>query len=323
MQILVPQGIGDALWALTKVQDVVKRARAATTDILIACTNPNEIESRAFDLLKRFDFVSGVSVCRLPLNISGGPGIHAPGPLADGNGCYRYVDSGPGTLYPEIIDFVLIPNGALERGTRLEAWLPEYEIDWDICRQLKTTPAEQHTANDLLEDGPYVVFFFGSTEGNTTAGHNKDALWRPYEWYTLGQLVKATGRRVIVVGATWDWSYYQNFGLSFNPDPKHWQCLIGKTNTGVLSEILRRASCVVAYQSGVGVLASYLGTRTAMFWRPKGNSVLPNLYVSFEESMASGWVKPETLEKGDYLPLIYTRCTPQSIFDEMKTRGWL
>jgi len=79
---------------------------------------------------------------------------------------------------------------------------------------------------------------------------------------------------------------------------------------------------VISYQAGVGIVSTYLGTPTAIFWRPYGDSISPQWILSFDERMASAWVPPATIEAGKHLPLIYGRHGIQHIVSEIRRRGW-
>jgi hypothetical protein len=65
-----------------------------------------------------------------------------------------------------------------------------------------------------------------------------------------------------------------------------------------------------------------LGTPTALWWRPEGDSISPDAYLSFKEAMASAWVPPATLAAGKHLPLIYGRESPDDILSAIKERRW-
>src|SRR5258708_15469117 len=72
---------------------------------------------------------------------------------------------------------VLIPNAPLEHGIRLENWLPQYAINWDIWRHFRFDITERVFAADLHERiGDYAVFYPGPLHGNTVDGHNRGAI---------------------------------------------------------------------------------------------------------------------------------------------------
>ena len=116
-----------------------------------------------------------------------GPAL-LPGPQATPEGYYRYLPDGK-EWAPEGIDYVLMPNAALERAIRLEDWLPEFKTNWGIMEDFVFTEAEQDFARHFADRiGRFVTFFMAGKSGSSTdsAGHNRNALWKPEEWVELG-----------------------------------------------------------------------------------------------------------------------------------------
>lgn len=318
MRFLVPQGIGDAAWALFKVQSIARAHEGpdARIDIALTCRNKSTIESRALDFVRRFSFVDSVEM-------RPGLSIHRD-PVFTPEGYWNYIDDG-------FYDFdgerfcVLIPNAALERGQRLESWLPRHAINWRIFDDFRIMESEQATAQ-ALEDrlGHYVVFYPGPLDGNTTQGHNRNTIWRPSDWIALGAAIHKRYRLPIVtVGAPYDAPYYDSLlGPFLNGSSGYWTNLIGNTTIGELYAITSQARFCVSYQAGVGIVATYLGTPTAIFWRARGDSIVPDAYLSFEERMASAWAPPAMLAAGTHLPLIYGRHGVDHIMTTIANRGW-
>jgi len=303
MNFLVPQGIGDSVWALLKIQDISKKIGDGVINVFIACFDPNNIsEARSLEFVRRFDFVDKCEMYQMPM--AGRQGcVLLPGDPADANGLYRYIDSGATTLPG--IDFVLIPNYTLERGIRIEDWLPDYEINWDVMDHFK------FEETNLFK--PYVVFFLASTAGNTTAGHNRNSIWTPEQWVELGRRIQKLGCDIIVVGADYDRSYYADYIAPLLREDDRWFNCIGAFDIGETFAIVKNARFVVSYQSGIGIVANYMNVPVAIFWRAKGDSISPNSYISFEEEMASAWAKPGV----KFLPLIYSRHDVDYIIKEI------
>jgi hypothetical protein len=318
MNILVPQGIGDSIWALHKVQDLVKKRGGGPLHLKVACAADGGVEARALEFLSRFDFVDSVSMYPMQTEPGAAGIILLPGPPYDEAGYYRYIPDGPTFLAG--IDYVMMPNAALERGIRLEQWLPELHTNWDVTRRFRFLFEEEMYGEALKERlGGYVIFQMGSAAANTYAGHNRGPLWHPGDWHALGlEIEKRFGLKIVMVGAEYDRDYVETI---LHP-PASWIDLVGKCSIGKTFAVVKRARFAVTYQSGIGILASYFGVPTAIFWRPKGDSVSPDFYASFEESMASAWVRPDMLSLGKHLPLIYTKCHVTGILEEIERRGW-
>lgn len=310
MRFLIPQGIGDVLWALLKIQSVAKTIGDGNIDVFVTHLESDHRESRAMGFLKRFDFIR--SVGKLPVPIS------LPGAVADEQGYFRYIKDGP--RFGEV-DYALMPNTPLERGIRIENWLPEFETNWKIMDDFLFKNSELRYVGGHCRYDEYCVFFLGSEAGNTTSGHNRGPVWKPEDWMNLVHGVKMMypGLRVLIVGADYDLSYYTKY---IEPQVSGWENMIGSLPIGSTIALLQKAKFVISYQSGIGVAAAYMGVPTGMFWRAKGDSIIKDIYVSFEEEMASAWVPPEMLSEGKYMPLIYGRHGVNYILGQLQDRSW-
>jgi hypothetical protein len=314
MKFILPTGIGDSVWALHKIKSVRdQHDPSGPIDIYLAGTD-SEIETRALDFLRRFDFVNSVEMRDWGL---------LGDPVTTPDGYFNYVEDGMYEFKGEQV-CALIPNAALERGIRLEDWLPNHQIDWDIFKHFDITYKERAAAERIASAGPYAVFYPGPLQGNTVNGHNRGMMWKPQEWIDLGRRIhNEFGLNIVVVGAPYDSSYYDLFiSTALNGDGSYWNNQIGHTKLGELFSITNNAEFVISYQAGVGIVSTYLNTPTAIFWRPRGNSISPDRYISFEESMASAWVPPSILFQETHLPLIYGRHKVDDIMSEITQRGW-
>jgi hypothetical protein len=316
MKFLLPTGIGDSVWALHKI-GAIRDVQDAGGPIDVALVGgTSQLDSRALDFIRRFTFVNSATM--KPYN------IYRDGSWFTKQGFYNYLDDGwyefEGTKY-----CILIPNATLERGERLETWLPQYAIRWNIFDDFRITDDERSFATQLhARIGDYAVFYPGPLAGNTEDGHNRNALWPPENWVELGRRIHAElGLRIVVVGALYDASYWQwLLGPLLADDMPHWYNLIGQTNLGQLWSVTSRAKFLISYQAGVGIVATYLNTPTAVWWRPYGDSISQSGFLSFDERMASAWVPPKVLDSGTHLPLIYGRHGVGYIMDAIRDRGW-
>jgi len=107
--------------------------------------------------------------------------------------------------------------------------------------------------------------------------------------------------------------------------------LIGSTTIGAVFAVLRRAACLISYASGLAICATYLGVPTAMWLRPQWDGHSPDKYIysqsperfiSFDEALCHCWVPPKILEAKQYMPCLYARETPLTIFDHAR-QYWL
>lgn len=322
MKFLLPQGIGDSVWALHKIQSVRdKLAPGDPIEVYLTCSKRDMLQDRALDFLRRFDFLSRVDM-RTNYGLLHNDGTDRP-PFTPG-GYWDYIEDGwyefKGEKY-----CVLIPNAPLERGIRLEQWLPQYDIDWNIFRHFRISLQEQAYGKMVRSKiGPYAVFYPGPIEGNTTGGHNRNMLWKPAEWIELGERIhRELGLSIVVVGAEYDRDFYTHMLVPrLNGASSHWIDLIGRTSIGELFATTSNAKFVISYQAGVGIVSTYLNTPTAIWWRPRGDSISQAGFLSFETEMASAWVPPDKLTSGVHLPLVYGREKVDDIMGEITSRGW-
>lgn len=321
MRILVPQGIGDSVWCVTKAQALAQK-HDGVIDLQVACFHENATEQRALDFLRRFSFVHSAEMYVVPRRGNDGP-VLRPGPPADENGYYRYLHDGRSPDFPDI-DYIMMPNSPLEKGIRLEHWLPELEINWDVMDAFQFRDEELAQAEKLKQRfGPYVVFFMASLANNTRSGHNRNGLWSVDDWLSLGKSVhQKYGVQIFVVGTTWDEDYYRACIKPKVQGLKYWRNYISQWPIAQTLAVLKGARFVVSYQSGIGIVSHYMGRPVAIFWRPRGDSISPNSYVSFDEGMASAWAKPNWQESGKFLPCIYGRHRPSDILKHAEQCGW-
>lgn len=305
LRVAVPSGIGDAVWALMKIPAMLRAYGAKKAHVALCGAPPH----RAQEFVERFDFVASAEYSEWEC-------LEADRQTPEG--VLNWAPSGRGWHHE--FDWMLQANRHLETGQRLETWLPEFETDWNIADRFLFTGGELRRARLLEQElGPYGVFYLGPEEGNTTRGHNRGPLWKPEEWGKLAAHCRELGLQIVVVGADYDRSYFER-----HVAPHLGTCYdaIGMWPIGQTFAVIQRSRFVVAYQSGIGIFSVYLGIPTACFWRPHGDSILPSSYVSFSENMASAWAPPEALASGQYLPLIYTHCSPETITDHAQCHGW-
>lgn len=307
LRIGVPPGIGDSLWAMTKVPAILEAEGADSAHVVVADCPP----LRSKEFLEAFDFVSQVSYESLPLNHPG----HPHNVLPDGTWAYTLTRKNLGDL-----DWWLVPNWDLEHGSRLETWLPQFSIDWDIHKRFRFTAQAKHTARAMAKKmGPYAVFYLGPDRGNTTDGHNRGPMWSVADWVELTTALCEMGlQSLVVVGAEYDRPYADKVLPQIRGLPMDIVDAVGRWEIDETFKVCQGAKFVVSYQSGIGIFSVYLRVPTVLWWRPRNNSILPQAHLHFDEQMATAWAPPDMLEGGTYQGLIYGRCTPQSVAEGLE-----
>lgn len=315
MRFLVPQGIGDSTWALQKVQALAAAHNQTIIDIYVAGGGCGVPERRAVSFLRRFHFVRLADA--LPVSIMVSPEI-------TGDYIWNYHPDGWDNQCGLDL-YWLSPNTPLERGQRLESWLPAMETRWDLAKDFMFRLDELAYAKQLADQlGSFAVLYMSSELANSGgASHNRGPLWTPAQWIELGELLLKTGiQNLVVIGAYWDLSFWENQIKPHLPSPERWHSFIGQWEIGTSFAVIREARFLIGYQSGMGIFSTNLGVPTAMWWRPYGDSICPDRHLTFKEEMATAWVPPEVLASERYLPLIYTRQNAKEIVETIRARKW-
>lgn len=259
----------------------------------------------------------------MPRRGNRGPAL-LPGDGVDADGRYVYLPDGPTDFELPGIDFVLTPNHALERGARLEGWLPGYAIDWGVPSRFRFDADDEAAAEAARGHGEYAVFYCGPLAGCTRDGHNRGPRWRPEQWVELGDRLRAAyGVRVVVIGADYDRSYYDGHVRPLlGAREAWWDDAIGVWPIATTFAVCRRARLVAAYQSGLAIFSHYLGANVVSWWRQDGDSISPHVKLCFDERMASAWANPDLLAAGKYLPGYYGRTGVDEIMTFASANKW-
>ena len=325
MNVLLAQGIGDAIWGLFKAQSVAEKYNIKEICVRIACSNPdNDTENRAISFIKRFSFVSECKMYPMPYHPEKCGSVLRRGPATHEDGSYRYIDSGFNRRLPDI-DFVLIANGHLEKGIPLDDWLPEYKANWNMVKHhYMLTLAESEYANKFKKEvGDYAIFYTGPLSGNTTNGANKGGLWSPDDWIALGESIyKNLGIKIVLVGAEYDYSYYEECLKKHAKDKSYWINKIGKFKINKTFAVCRNSNFIISYPSGIGIVSHYLGVPCCFFTRPYGNSLNDSKFVSFSDEMSHAWAYPNSKKSGKFLAALYSKHTPNMVYDYIVQNNW-
>ena len=305
-QFVLPGGIGDVTWALLKIRSI---AGENPIDVIVSGDPKKEVDNRALPFLRRFDFVRGVRVQDVPVLVD-------KENANDDQGRYRYVADG------EKGDFhFLVPNTTLERGERIETWLSDHPADWEIFQHFSWENTERGLATGQALE-PFAAFYLGPESGNIEEGHNRGWLWEPKHWIELGKMLTERGLNVAVVGAPYDRSFWEKYVRDgVKQAGQHWFDLIGRFEIGETFACLKKAKVVVSYQSGLAIVAHYLGVPVVTWWREDGNSAHPKRKVCFDNRMKDAWIRPGWEDR--YMGCLYQRETVGDIMAEIDRRGWL
>jgi hypothetical protein len=309
-EYVLPNGIGDTMWAMHKIRSINQKVTGGKPiDIILAGNPTNHIDHRAEPFLARFPFIRSVRVMDVPML----PNRDNP---TDERGRYRYEKDGERGKH-----YYLVPNTVLERGERLETWMPDYPIDWDVVKEFNWSGTERGK-EEGKKLGKFVAFYLGPESGNVDEGHNRGFLWEPKHWVQLGWEFYKRDYQVAVVGADYDRSYWERYVREgVGQEHMDWHDRIGSFEIGETFAFLKEADVLVSYQCGLGIMHHYFGGKVVMWWRADGDSIHPRRLVSFDERMKNAWTNPALA--GNYLGCIYKRESPLDIWNEISRRGWV
>lgn len=216
---------------------------------------------------------------------------------------------GPGQLC------LLACNPHLEEGKPLADWLPDLPTSYTY--PIVTTEEHRKQAdstlfgasrNDLLI-GISCASYRGAEAWNT---------WGAVQWTDFLHMVQrfVPEAKFVLLGGSWDdltaAVYDPDSGLRWQLD-KRGMPPVGTTTFGGAVEVLRRLDGYIGFSSGLGHVAAHLcNTPVFMMW------------PEHEQALSKSWVWPELLETGRYVPsrwesptTVFNRCKPwlQNIMD--------
>ena len=170
--------------------------------------------------------------------------------------------------------------------------------------EMRLHPADGQIAESALEGWRRFICFYCANRGTVTRWGG----WTPERWAELARLL--TGAfdldGVVLLGADWDRGFADGV-RDLLPCP----CvdLVGKLPLGGTLRVLLRARYLVAFPSGIPILATALRVPTMMF------------YPAHLERMQTAWAPPEMIESGAYKGCQF--CAPAKAFDWIMSRPQL
>lgn len=191
-------------------------------------------------------------------------------------------------------------NNYLEKGNRLESFLPDLETDFHY--EIKTTEAQKKAAQTLLPDGPYIGIYTSAQLGAQFWNG-----WQEHEWtdFILRLVHNFPQATPVLYGAKWD------FDLSFmvagllNRAGVDFVNIVGKTmDMGTAVECLKIFKHNIGFASGMGILANVLNRPVCM------------LYPDHLEKLMYSWPCPVSMANNTYVPTLWKR--PMRVLGSIK-----
>jgi len=249
--ILLPPGLGDSFWSVTKLQAFLEREKLGLPDVFIASPRDkaHNGHKRSFPFLEMFPF----------LNVTGEV-KHANGPHKE---IWREAYAREGrTIFKDILgcDFFISYNGHLRIGKRME------DIDQDLATNWRPPmfiSLEQENFKRECQEiyGKYIVVYW-PLFGTYSYWSRQFEIPRIAEYLNL--LHQKTGCTIVFTGAKWD---SEDIGLQkVMRQTTEYVDLTGKTTIQKLFGLMRGAEMVIGYPSGLTISAACFNLKTLIIW---------------------------------------------------------
>lgn len=248
--VLLPPGIGDSYWSITKLQAFLKREKLGLPDVHVACNRDMKYNGhkRAFPFLEMFPFLNATGETH---NTETEREIWKEAYAQEGR-----------TIFKDVLgcDYFISYNGHLRIGAQMEELDPDLETDWTPPMFISL---EQRRFKQECETkyGKYIVFYF-IFQGTYTYWVKQFGIDKLVDF--IKQTCREAGATPIFVGAQWDAE--ENTLNKLKREIPNIVDLVGKTNVQQLFGLLRGAELVVGYPSGLSIISTVLGAKTLIIW---------------------------------------------------------
>jgi len=197
----------------------------------------------------------------------------------------------------ELSEFPMAPNHHLEKGRRLEDWLPDLPTDFHY--EIPTTPRDKEMAVHFLRGLRRPIV------GVSAASYRGSSAWKTWDhvgWMDFFRRVKSDLGEftVLLMGGFWD---DLTASLSYDLERAGFPCaeIVGKTNIGTAIEILRVLDRYIGFSSGLGILSVVMRQPTFMLWPEHqvelSTSWAPEAMIESREYVAAQWLQPDVIAK--------------------------
>jgi hypothetical protein len=188
-------------------------------------------------------------------------------------------------------DYVLVANGHLERGERLETWLPELPTEFSYPLAIPTVARARAAA--LVPAGSVLVYLSGI--GPNRGFHNH--VCSIGLWVRVCELLNAAGFVPALIGSnTPDDLGYRDAFVSAAAGRARVQDAVGQTSIAEVCAIVETAQAWVGLNSGTGIVAAMLGVPTVMLWSDS-RFPIPGAIEPLHTNMRSSWLSPPQLAR--------------------------
>lgn len=194
-------------------------------------------------------------------------------------------------------DFFLEANTHLEKGIRIEHWLPDLPTTYNI--QYSTSDDDKLYAETITSkhDAEYIGIY-----GSAYSTQRAWGFWNEDGWFELIELMyrRRPDFIFVIIGADWDNDLGAQLIQKLHLTKIPYINTIGQS-LGTVVEILLRLKYFIGFPSGLSILNETLQKDGVMFYPPH------------LKPMMNAWAHPERIESGAYKGCQF--CTPKEIFN--------
>jgi hypothetical protein len=266
IRILVPTGIGDVYWVMTKLQSFCKKyhiTEKPSITILTDSDNPGYLRTVPF-----LEMIPFIQIGELP-TIALDPVKPRPEYIQK---IYEelYTKNGR-TVYPGLYgyDYFISYNGIINSGNWLES-CDDLECNWNF--DLIVSDEQQQFRNECKEKyGKYAVFYW------TFNGNYIDYQLKQFSLDKIAEAIKQIVCKLkstpVFIGAYWDLQY-NDFLTSLILQIPNAVNLVGQTSLDQVFGVIQGSELVMGYHSGITNMAVVFKKKTVLLWP----SSLPNAH---------------------------------------------
>jgi len=266
LTVAVPSGIGDVSWAYSKLK--------YAEPMLWQVADGWPYRTKPF--LDMLDNIAGVEYGKFSYDdIVVFASQHAK------RTWHEVISNGFGRILIE-------PNSHLERGGRLEDWLPDLPCDFHY--EIHTSSQDQTRAASLLAGLETPLW------GISAASYRGSEAWTTWGFDEWSKFLKAFHTKwegtIILLGGFWD-------DLTSSLADEGYKDLVGKTSVGCMVEVLKQLKGYIGFSSGLGVIRTVLRLPVFMMWpehqQPLSTSWAPEWMLEDGLYVASRWLEPDVV----------------------------
>ena len=280
ISILVPPGVGDIYWAMTKMQSFLKQNGLGIPDVCISSPNKYE-KDHSLPFVEKIPFINAAGYAK-----------HSCKPTDKEWLIFQeaYRENGRAVIKDVCgCDYLMSYNGLLVNGVGLDSPQLRYDTNWffPMFKSLEERKAEKDA---IREHGSYIVAYF--------IPHGMYANWiSQFDLAsisgTLNKITNQTGKKILLVGGKWDQNTIERDVIGKNKDIIN---MVGKTTLPQAFGIVNGASGTIGYPSGITIMSAIYKRPTLLFW---------NDY--FHHSFFWNAVPPQA--RGNWYNIVNTRST--------------